>query len=128
MQALRQAVRDLNSAGVSCELLENVKPRAYYSQQSGMGVAPYVLQLNGAQYDVGLYKQDKSYTARTDFYGGSVQRELGAKNAKTDQEKLGKLYQYYSANAVERSLSMKGISSRRVVKEDQTLQIIANVA
>jgi len=93
-----------------------------------MGVAPYVLKLNNAEYDIGLYKKDKTYEAHTDFYRGSVEEQLGMKGAKTDQEKLGKLYMYYSANAVERSLAMKGISSRRKVKEDGGLQILAQVA
>lgn len=95
-----------------------------------MGKADYVLQLHDARYDVGLYKVDKNYEARTDFYGGSVERQLGAKDdtVKGDQKKLGKLYQMYAINATERSLAMKGISARRTTKADGTIQLIAMVA
>jgi len=126
--ALKMAVGDLKLAGVNCELLENTKPRAYSNRQEGMGEAEFVLKLNDATYDVGLYKSDNNYEARTDFYQGSVQRVLGAPDAKTNQEKLGKLYMYYSANAVSRSLAMKGISSRRVTQENGSLRILASVA
>lgn len=128
--ALRSAVNDLNKAGVQCTLIENAKPRAYYSDQEGLGMADLVLQLPNAQYDVGLYKQDKNYEARTDFYGGSVERQLGVKDdsVKGDQKKLGKLYQMYAVNATERSLAMKGISSRRTTKQDGTIQLMAQVA
>jgi len=130
VHALRLAVNDLNAAGVKCSLLENAIPRAYYSNQDGLGKADLVLKLDNAQYDVGLYLKDKNYEARTDFWGNSVERELGVKDSGVsgEQQKLGKLYQFYAVNATQRALNMKGISTRRTTKDDGTIQLMAHVA
>lgn len=126
IEALKAAVRDLGKAGVKCSLKENVKPRMYYKDQ--LPVAPYVLALENASYDVGFYKEDgKNYVAKTDFYGGSVASQLGATPAKgesADQARLGKLYQYYAVNAAARQAARQGYSVRRVTKADGTIQLI----
>jgi hypothetical protein len=130
VHALRLAVKDLNAAGVKCSLLENATPRAYYSNQDGLGKADLVLKLEEASYDVGLYLKDKNYEARTDFWGNSVEKQLGVNDSSVsgDQRKLGKLYQFYAVNATQRALNMKGISTRRTTKEDGTIQLMAHVA
>ena len=43
--ALQAAITELSREGISCELLENAKPRAYYSSQEGLGQARYVVKL-----------------------------------------------------------------------------------
>lgn len=130
--ALRAAVEELKSHGVRCELLENVKPRAYYSNQANMGVAPLVIHLADAAYDVGLYDSgDGTYEARTDFYGGSVKRVLGVdtKNkAEQEQAQLGKLYQYYGVCAAENQAAMQGFSTSRSTKADGTVQLVLTAA
>lgn len=130
VKALEAAVRDLNKAGVPCELIANATPRAYYHGQEGLGKADFVLKLHNSKYDVGLYKSGKNYEARTDFWQKHVENQLGVQDDKVDpnQAKLGKLYQLYAVNATERSLTMKGISSRRIVKDNGTVQLIAQVA
>jgi len=89
-----------------------------------------VLKLEEASYDVGLYLKDSNYEARTDFWGGSVERLLGVqdKGVTDDQQKLGKLYQFYAVNATQRALSMKGISTVRTTKDNGTIQLMAHVA
>jgi len=126
--ALKLAVEDLIKDGVPCSLLENSTPRAYSENQAGMGLADYVIKLNASPYDVGLYKDGNKFEPRTDFFMGHVAKELGVKNPKTDQERLGRLYQFYSVNATEQSLRVKGISSRRLVKDSGVIQLRALIA
>ncbi len=40
--AITAAIAELKTKGVNCELLENAVPRAYYSDQKGMGAADMV--------------------------------------------------------------------------------------
>lgn len=126
MGALQAAINELKATGVDCELLENIKPRAYYDNQQGMGVAPYVVKLNKAQYDIGLYKNDDGgYEARTDFYGGSVEKELGVTDASVtgEQKKMGKLYQMYGTHAATRKAIQQGYGVTRSTKADGTIQL-----
>lgn len=128
IDALRAAVSEMNSAGIHCELLQNTKPRAYYSNQDGMGVADYVLKLDDASYDVGLYKnQTGGYEARTDFWGGSVEKLLGAATLdgeNRDQARLGKLYQSYAICAAEKQARRSGRSVTRRTLENGTVQLV----
>jgi hypothetical protein len=123
-----QAIEELKSQGIRCELLENAKPRAYYSDQSGMGTAPLVVKLQDAKYDVGLYPRGdgKGFEARTDFFGGSVEKVLGAQTANSgerEQAKLGKLYQAYAIQAATREAIRKGYSVQRINKADGSVQL-----
>jgi hypothetical protein len=133
--ALRMAVDDLNARGVTCTLVENVKPRAYFDDQVGMGVAPYVLQLTGAKYDIGFYaSEDGSYEARTDFFGGSIEKMLGAKPgdvARAEQARMGKLYQLYGVAAATEAARKKGYMVRRIENKETgaiALDITGNFA
>lgn len=75
--ALMSAVGDLRASGVNCELVQNQKPRMYYSNQHGE--CAYVLRLNDAPYDVGLDLQaDGSYAPVFDEWSGHVSRNIGA--------------------------------------------------
>lgn len=100
---LQAAVASLAKQGIRCSLLRDATPRAYYANQQGLGKADFVLQLGDASYDVGFYKQaDGSYEPRTDFWGGSVAKVLGgvaSEPEKTDQAKLGRLFQSYGVEA-----------------------------
>lgn len=122
--ALRSAVEDMNKMGIRCQLVENQAPRAFYQQQEGLGVAPFVLKLDGAKYDVGFYPETQNgvmaYEARTDFYQGSVEKVLGVSDG-TDQGKLGKLFNLYSANAVINTAIRKGYRYMRSVNKDTGL-------
>jgi hypothetical protein len=113
--ALRSAILDLNKMGIRAELRENVAPRAYYENQNGMGVAPYVLHIADAQYDVGFYpdQANKEYEARTDFFGGSVEKVLGVRDG-TEQGRMGKLFNAYVANATINQAIRKGYKYRRI--------------
>lgn len=132
VDALRLAVRDLQAAGVKCTLQEKVKPRAYYANQQGMGVADYVLRLEDAPYDVGFYNDPKvkGYVARTDLFAGRVANVLGAQarpGEAAEQAALGKLYHAYAVNAAVRQAAKQGYAVRKVTKADGTVQLIMNV-
>ena len=123
--AIQAAVRDLKGLGIKCDLLENAVPRAYYSNQAGMGEADMVLKLNDAQYDVGLYKNDKGhYEARTDFFAGSVGRVLGVATtgqASGEQAQLGKFFQAYATRAVEEQALSQGYMVNQARNADGTI-------
>ena len=129
--ALQAAVADLNKAGVSCSLIQNATPRAYYPGQKGLEQAPYVLKLNNCPYDVGFYANDKGgYTARTDFWGNHVASQLGAKAAQGEnhqQAAMGKLYQAYAVNAAVRQAAKQGYRVNRVTRPDGTVQLTMTV-
>ncbi|MCK5307055.1 MAG: hypothetical protein KAJ73_00450 [Zetaproteobacteria bacterium] len=127
--ALQGAIKELKSQGIQCKLLENAAPRAYSANQSGMGKAPYVVNLPNADYDIGLYPSEsgEGLEPRTDFYRGSVQRELGAEHVKpgedTEQAKIGKLVQMYAIHAAERKAVQQGMQVTRVPTDNGGLQL-----
>ena len=127
-QILALAVASLGAHGIRCSLEENVKPRAYSSNQKGMEVAPYVLRLPDATYDVGFYLMpDGTLEPRTDFYNGSVARLLGAKpvpGTTDDQANLGKLFQHYQVQAAMQKARQDGYEARLLpVAADGSLKI-----
>ena len=115
--------------GVKCSLAENVAPRAYSVGQAGMGVAPYVVQIPEARYDIGLYGPDKDggYEARTDFWSGSVEKVLGAPACSIEsreQARLGKLFQTYGIHATMEAARAKGHMVRRTAGADGAVKLI----
>jgi hypothetical protein len=118
VNALRSAIAELNSSGTRLTLKENATPRAYFANQAGLGKADFVVEVHGAKYDIGLYKQeDGSYEARTDFWGGSVQAVLGGTattQERAEQAKMGKLFQMYGIHAATEAARRKGLSVRRI--------------
>ena len=130
--ALEGAVSDLKASGVRCSLVKNAKPRAFYNNQQGMGVAPYVLKLEDSPYDVGFYENGQGgYVARTDLFAGHIQRILGTTvrgpKETAEQAALGKLYQTYAVNAAIRQATRQGYRVQRSVKADGTVQLTMNV-
>lgn len=128
IHALKAAVKELKTLGVNCDLLESIKPRAYSSSQNGMNkAAPYVIKLHDADYDIGLYltSDNKGLEARTDFYMGSVTKELGVndKSVPSAQSKMGKLYQLYAVHAATRKANQQGFTVSRGVLKDGTIQL-----
>lgn len=126
--ALRAAIDELKSNGVKCDLLENAKPRAYYSTQEGMGEAPYVIQLKDSRYDVGLYydESSKGYQARADLFAGEVARSLGdirSGEQNTTKASLGKLYKLYAVHAATRKAIQQGYTVNRINKQDGSVQL-----
>ncbi len=128
IEALRAAVADLNKMGVKCTLKEKATPRMYSPGQ--LPEAPYVLNLTNASYDVGFYfdKAMGGYIAKTDFFGGTVAKQLGAKTSGKESQNqgyMGKLYQAYAVAAASRQAIRQGYSVRRVTKPDGSIQLIA---
>ena len=125
VNALKSAITELKQAGVNCDLLEDAVPRAYSRSQAGMGQAPYVVKLSN--YDVGLYlNKDKSgYEARTDFWDGSVERDLGVQDDSVSREQamMGKLYQMYGVHATTRAAAQKGYRVTRHTGEEGKIQL-----
>lgn len=130
--ALQAAVAEMKQGGMPIALIPNATPRAFFPDQPGMGKADYVVQLGGCKYDVGLYKTDDGYEARTDFWNGEVEKVLGAKPrdpANKDQAKMGRLFQMYGVHATMEQCRRAGQSVRRITKEDGTvaLEITGNM-
>ena len=128
IEALRSAIKELKQNGVDCDLLEKATPRAYYSNQEGMGKADYVVRLNRAKYDVGLYKvkEKEGYELRTDLFSREVSGQLGVKPSKgetTEQAAVGKLYNMYAVHAATRTAIQKGYKVTRVNNEDGSVQL-----
>lgn len=122
IDALRSAIEEMNQSGTRLTLETGGKPRAYSTNQAGLGPADYVIRVAEASYDIGLYKQDDgSYEARTDFWNGSVERVLGGKatNAeRREQAKLGKLFQMYGVHVATQQARRKGLSVRRMTNAE----------
>jgi len=104
ISALRSAVADLQASGISCALVENAKPRMYYTDQTG--VMPYVVQLKNGRYDIGFEQQsDGSYVPVFDNWGGHVEGQVGASCPMPHTEEgrlqhaIGKVMQGYSKHA-----------------------------
>jgi len=126
--ALQAAVHDLQAAGVRCSLEKEGTPRAYFSNQQGMGPADYVLRLQDARFDVGFYYDaaKKAYVARTDLWAGHVASVLGAKakpGENQEQAALGKLYQAYGVQAATRQAVKQGYTVRKIVRDDGTIAL-----
>jgi len=129
ISALRAAVEELRSNGMSIQMKANATPRAYSANQVGMGAAPYVIELPGASYDLGVYPaaDGNGFEIRTDFWGGSVEKVLGAKPTSTataTQAKLGRLYQMYVLTATEEQAAEQGMQVERSVEADGTIQLL----
>lgn len=128
IQALELTIAELNKAGVRCSLHKNVKPRAYYPNQPGMGVAPYMVKLDDSRYDIGLYENGKGgYVARTDLFGVDIAKLLGAKptgKETPEQAALGKFYQGYAVNAAVRQAAKQGYRVTRNTQADGTVQLV----
>lgn len=127
INALRSAVEELSRLGMRISLKQDATPRAYYSEQEGMGLADYVVQLDDSKYDIGLYKsKDGHYEARTDFYSGSVESVLGVQAGEGEdvsQARMGKLYQMYAVHAAEQQAFRQGYTASRHEMADGTLQV-----
>lgn len=128
ISALQAAVTELQQRhNIRCALVANATPRAYFPNQSGMGQADYVLQLQDAKYDIGFYKdKDGAYEARTDFWGQHVEKILGAKAtdpAREQQAKLGKLFQSYGVHAAMEAARKQGHQVRRVEGKDGAVRL-----
>ena len=124
VSALKAAVREMQQKGVSCELLENVVPKAYYNNQAGMDTAAeFVLRSEQSPYDVGFYKTQNAqgktvYEPRTDTFMGHIQKLYG--NSKSH---LGKLTQLYSVHAVTQQAVRQGYRVQRKEQQDGTITL-----
>lgn len=134
INALRAACRELQEKqGVKLTLAENVKPRAFYQSQEGMGVAPYVVQLQDSPYDIGLYKTDngRGYEARCDLWGGHIAKQLGVKRSdgeSVEQAALGKLFRLYAIHAAMRTAVANGHQVQRIDNENGETKLVVSLA
>lgn len=127
--ALTAAVNELNTKGVKCSLVKGGVPRAYYANQAGMGVADYVLKLDGCQYDVGFYhdKAKNGLVAKTDLFANHVAGVLGVRagtGESSAQAALGKLNQTYAIHAATRRAVQQGMTVRRVNNQDGSVRLV----
>lgn len=127
ISALSAAIDELRSQGLRIELARDTKPRAYYSNQEGMGVAPFCIKLHDAKYDVGVYPTEGGYELRTDFFGNTVQQQVGApasSPATQEQAKLGKIYQMYALHAATEKARNQGLQVERRAGENGAVQLL----
>lgn len=137
VSAMMQAVADLKADGVNCELVENAKPRMYYTKQGE--TCDYVLKLNDGQYDVGFaHQEDGSYAPVMDTWGGHVGNQIGAdvnvcpmpgSAEGKAQHAMGKFMQNYSRNAAINAAVAQGYSveSTEVDAEGNVHLTIGNI-
>lgn len=115
VQAMHQAVADLQSQGIKCNLVEGGTPRMYYGNQGE--ACAYVLKLEDAKYDVGFMEQeDGTLSPVLDTWGGHVAGQIGAacpmptsQEGKT-QAAIGKFMQGYSKHAAINAAVQQGYS------------------
>ena len=133
MKALSLAVQEIaKQTRRDITLQKNAKPRAYYDNQQGMGIAPFVINLGANSYDIGLYEGKKKgeYTAKCDFFDRNIEKLFGVEcppGKDANQARLGKLYQLYSVHATMRQAAMQGRQVERTQASDGSIQLCVSV-
>lgn len=128
--SLQATINELNSKGIRCTLEKGGTPRAYYSQQEGMGPAEYTIRLADSPYDIGLYKVSgkQGYAARTDLFGGHVAKLLGVSASKANETReqlaMGKLFQTYAIQAATRKAIAQGNTVQRIQNADGSVRLV----
>jgi hypothetical protein len=117
--AIKTSVRDVNALRKACEelgleLLEKGTARGFASNTLK---AEYVIRLKGP-YDVAVNmdKESGSYGFTTDWWGGHVEKEVGAGYAK--------LLQLYAIHKTQIEARKKGLSCRRQLLGDGSVKIM----
>ena len=131
IESLKEAIKELKTSGIRCDLVTDQKPRAYYANQEGMDMEmPYVLKLEDSKYDVGFVydAQKQGYVARADLFAGAINRVLGAPPKTTEnknQAQIGKLVQSYAIAAATKQWIREGYDVHKITHPggDVTLQV-----
>lgn len=114
---LTTRIRDLDALAEACrelglDLVRNAVARGYGSNQK-QGDA--VLRLKGP-YDIALNRQpDGTYGLTTDWWGGHVEKEVGAN--------YGRLLQLYALHKAQIESRRKGYSTRRQTLKDGSIKL-----
>ena len=127
-KAMRDAVAGLKRSGINCELLENAKPRMYYSNQEGK--CDFVLRLNDGNYDVGFKFDEKAgeYVAVLDTWNGYVANVIGADRATCPipntpegrtQHAMGRFLQEYGLHAAINAATEDGMIVEGYSKDEK---------
>lgn len=144
VEALRSAVKELQELGVNCSLEEgdNIAPRMYYDQQSKelRGKTPYVLRLPNSRFDLGFQRVEENgevtYAPVTDFHGGYVEKEIGAKcgckpaeGEKVDsaERAIGHMMQLYAKHATINAAVASGYTVDSITTDADTGEIHINI-
>ncbi|MCF1459296.1 MAG: DUF1257 domain-containing protein [Shewanella sp.] len=123
--ALQRAIDMLNQErGLNLQIIDNAKPRAYYTNQAGMsGEAEMVIKCGG-RYDVGLYRNEQGVIEpRFDAWGGDISKELGNGSTKSHIDHIGGLLQEYSIAAATIAAENSGQYVNRVKGEDGSVRL-----
>jgi len=106
--ALEAACRELN-----LPLLTNAKARGYASETRQ---GEFVIKLNGP-YDIAVNKQpDSTFGLTTDWWGGSVEKEVGPN--------FGKLLQLYGVHKATTEARKKGLSVLRQPQRNGSIKLV----
>ena len=99
---------------------ENAKGRTYNGDPAQNTVYPFVAvnpKTGSNQYDLGVKIEGDEIAIYGDFYGGSIQAELGAN--------LEKLKDEYAFRVIEEKMVNEGYSVERTVNQDGTVDVYA---
>ena len=102
---------------------ENSKARTYYSDEARHTVYPFVAvnpKTGSDNYDLGIKIEGNDIAIYGDFYGGSIQMELGAE--------LMKLKDEYAFRVIEEKMVNEGYSVERVTNQLGEVDVFADKA
>jgi len=130
VSCLQSAIANLQKQGVKINFNPDRKTfRTYIGQPNKCDA---VIELPGAQYDVGLVKQpDGTMLPVFDHdlrHGNPIACELRPNdkvNRYDDSLAIAKLVQEYSAVVAEKELALKGMTSMRQTTDDGAIQVVA---
>ena len=106
--ALQSACKEMNLT-----LLTNAKARGYAGQ---IRQGDFVIKLNGP-YDIAVNRQpDSTYALTTDWWDGSVEKEVGSN--------FGKLLQLYAVHKASAEARKKGLSVLRQPQRNGSIKLV----
>lgn len=127
IRAIRSAVQELKQKGVKVDLLENTKPRMYYSHQHPEN-SRFVLHLPESRYDVGLDQgADGKFTMAFDAWAGEIAKHLGDNRVKGQGATVAKFMQSYTKHAAINAAQAKGYTVTGTTVDAKTGEVLLTI-
>jgi Protein of unknown function (DUF1257) len=114
--AIANAVQNLKSLGVNCNLKKNAVPRMFYKDQHKS--CDFVLELADSRYDLGFQKNGANYEIVCDLWGGDINKQLGVEGGSTPEHAIGKFSQQYAVEAAKNNAINQGYSVDNCIVDD----------
>ena len=116
-EAIGQAIQNLRSMGIKCNLKKNAVPRMFYKDQHK--ACDLVLELEDSRYDLGFQKgNDGSYDIVCDLWGGDIAKQLGVSGGSGAEYAIGKFSQQYAVEAAKNNAVAQGYSVDECTVDD----------